>query len=201
MLRVFRKLLFLLVLAALTAAGLLIALSRDPMYSAYELASLGRYSQHDPMIDELATKRGLDRALIKAIVWRESAFHPDKMGSKGERGLMQVGEAAATDWARAGKIETFAPTDLFEPRTNVEIGSWYLQRALEKWKAKDDPVPFALAEYNAGASRIERWVAATGAGSKADTHDLMNAIDFPTTRRYVQDILARRDFYRERGGL
>jgi len=187
--------------AAISAAGLLIFLSPDPLYSAQELTALGRYSDYDDLIVALANKHGVDIALVKATVWRESAFHSDKVGTSGERGLMQVGEAAATEWARAGKIETFIATDLFDARTNLDAGTWYLSRALEKWKDKDDPVPFALAEYNAGASRVDRWIAATGVGPKADAHDFLNAMDFPTTRRYVDDIMARQKFYRLRGGL
>jgi peptidoglycan lytic transglycosylase len=201
MLRFLRNLLFVLALAAITAAGLLVWLSPDPIYAAHEITSFGRYAKHDALILEMAKKHKVDPALVKAMMWRESGFHQNKLGSKGERGLMQVGEAAAADWARAAKVETFVPTDLFEPRTNVEVGAWYLSRALEKWKEKDDPIPFALAEYNAGASRVDRWMAATGAGSDADAHDLVSAIDFPTTRRYVEDIMERHRFYRQRGGL
>lgn len=201
MFRFFRRLLLVLVLAAMAAAALLIWLSPDPMYAAQELAALGRYSKFDGLVRDAAKKHGVDPVLIKALIWRESAFHPDKVGTVGERGLMQVGEAAATDWARARKIETFIPTDLFEPRTNVDAGTWYLGRAMEKWKAKDDPVPFALAEYNAGASRVERWVAATGVGAQADARDLIHAIDFPSTRRYVEEIMARAEFYRRKGSF
>jgi peptidoglycan lytic transglycosylase len=201
MFRFFRKLLLVLVLAAITAIGLLIWLSPDPVYAAQEMFSFGRYAKHDALISEMAKKHNVDPALVKALIWRESGFHPNKLGLKGERGLMQVGEAAAADWARAAKIETFVPTDLFEPRTNVDVGAWYLSRALEKWKEKDDPIPFALAEYNAGASRVDRWMAATGAGSNADAHDLVSAIDFPMTRRYVDEITIRHQFYRQRGGL
>jgi soluble lytic murein transglycosylase len=201
MFRFLRKLVLVLALAAITAAVFLVWNSADPLYEAQEIVALGRYSKHDRLISEMAAKHKVEPALIKAMIWRESGFHPDMLGSKGERGLMQVGEAAATDWARAAKIETFVPTDLFEPRTNVEVGAWYLSRALEKWKEKDDPIPFALAEYNAGASRVDRWMAATGAGSGADAHDLVSAIDFPTTRRYVEDITARHQFYRQRGGF
>lgn len=195
-----RNLLLVLALSALVAAGLLIGLSSDPLYAAQELTSCGQFAAHDALIAETAKKSGLDVALLKAVVWRESAFCADKVGTSGERGLMQVGEAAATDWARAQKIETFMPPDLFEPRTNLEAGTWYLKRAIDKWKDRDDPVPFALAEYNAGASRLDRWIAATGVGAKADARDLINAIDFPSTRRYVEDIMARARFYRERGG-
>jgi len=195
-----RNLLLVLVLAALTAASLLIWLSPDPLYAAQELVSFGQYSAHNALIAEAAKKSHLDPALVKAVVWRESAFRADKVGTSGERGLMQVSEAAAADWAKAQKIETFVPPDLFEPRTNLEAGTWYLKRALEKWKERDDPVPFALAEYNAGPTRIDRWIAATGVGAKADASDLLNAIDFPSTRRYVEEILQRARFYRDRGG-
>lgn len=201
MLRFLRKLVLVLALAAITAAGLLVWFSPDPLYAAQEMSSFGRYAKYDALISEMSKKHKVDPALVKALIWRESGFHDNKLGSKGERGLMQVGEAAATDWARAAKIETFVPTDLFEPRTNVEVGAWYLSRALEKWKEKDDPIPFALAEYNAGASRVDRWMAATGAGSNADARDLISAIDFPTTRKYVEDIADRHQFYRKRGGL
>ena len=101
----------------------------------------------------------------------------------------------------AAKIETFIPTDLFDPRTNLDAGTWYLSRALEKWKEKDDPVPFALAEYNAGATRVDRWIASSGVGGKADAQDLLSTMDFPTTRRYVEDIMTRRKFFENRGGL
>jgi soluble lytic murein transglycosylase len=201
MFRFLRKLLLIILAAAFMAAALLIWLSPDPLYAAQELTALGRYSQYDDLISQSAKKHGVPISLVKAMIWRESAFHPDKVGSSGERGLMQVGEAAASEWARASKIETFIPTDLFDPRTNLDAGTWYISRALEKWKEKDDPVPFALAEYNAGASRVDRWIAASGVGPKADAHDLLTAMDFPTTRRYVEDIVAREKFYQLRGGF
>jgi soluble lytic murein transglycosylase len=200
MLRFVRQFLLVLVCAAFTAAALLIWLSPDPLYAAQELTSFGRYSSQDALIRAVAEKQGVPPALVKALVWRESAFHADKVGAHGERGLMQVGEAAATDWARARKIETFIPTDLFDPGTNVEVGTWYLHRGLEKWKSKADPIPFALAEYNAGPSRVDRWIAASGIGAEADGHDLLTAMDIASTRRYVEDITARYKFYLLRGG-
>lgn len=201
MLRFLRNLLLLLILAGMSAASYLLVTSADPFYTVHEWIALGRFSSYDSLIQEQSKRHGVDPSLIKAMIWRESAFHPDKVGSSGERGLMQVGEAAAQDWAKAEKIETFLPTDLFEARTNLEVGTWYLRRALDRWKAKDDAVPFALAEYNAGGSRVERWIAQSGHGEKADAHDLLNAIDFPTTRRYVLDITARQRAYAARGGL
>jgi soluble lytic murein transglycosylase len=75
-----------------------------------------------------------------------------------------------------------------------------LRRALERWKAQSDPIPFALAEYNAGASRAQRW-------SGGDTVDAIPAqtflrnIDFPRTRKYVESIIGRYKFYQRRGRM
>jgi len=197
MLRFLGKLLFILLLAALTAAIWLLYGSSDPLYTVGEWMSRGRYHRFDAMIEEAAHKSGVDPLLLRAIVWRESEFHPDKTGTSGERGLMQVGEPAANDWVRAHQVETFKPTDLFSPRTNLEIGSWYLKQALTRWAAKDDPIPFALAEYNAGRKRVERWIAQSGLGADATSADLRAHIDFPTTSAYVETILKRRAFYYE----
>ncbi len=197
MARFLKRLTLALLLAALAASSWVLCNSDDPTYTFYSWIAGSRYDRYDAMIRDLGKKHGLDPLLIKAIVWRESGFHPDKLGTVGERGLMQVGEAAAKDWAAAEKIETFMPTDLFDPKTNLEVGTWYFKKALDRWKQKDDPLPFALAEYNAGRARVDRWIQESGRGSEATSRDLMLAIDFPTTRRYVEDIMARHHSYQQ----
>ncbi len=201
MLRLIWKLLLVLSFAALAAAGVLLWLSPDPYYELQKWTSGSRFSSYNRLITEICRNHGIDPLLVKAIIWRESGFRPDKVGGAGERGLMQVTEAAAQDWARAEKIETFVPTDLFDARTNVEAGTWYLAKALERWKGRNNPVPFALAEYNAGRTRVDRWVAATNMGEQANADDLLNAMDFPATRKYIADITERYRFYRERGEM
>lgn len=196
-----KRLLLLLTLAALTAAGVLLWRSGDPVYTLHAWRGGARFWKHDALIADTAAKYNLDPLLLKAIVWRESAFHTDKVGTSGERGLMQVGDAAAEDWAKAGKIETFVPTDLFDAKTNLDVGAWYFKKALDRWKAKAEPIPFALAEYNAGRSRVDRWVAESGRGEQAEAADLLGALDFPTTRRYIEDITARYRFYQARRRL
>ena len=192
-----KRLIFVFTLAAFTAASLLLWRSADPLYTLDSWRAMGRFADYDALIIDVSAKHGIDPLLVKAVIWRESAFHPHKMGTRGERGLMQVGEGAARDWATAEKIETFVPTDLFDAKTNVEVGVWYLKKALAHWKAKTDPVPFALAEYNAGRTRVDRWIVATDLGEKANAEDLHAAIDFPTTRRYVEDIVRRYRSYEQ----
>ena len=125
------KLLFILLLAAAIAAGVAAFRSGDPLYAVADWASFGRFQRFDTLIADVARKYEVDPLLVKAVVWRESEFHPEKQGSKGERGLMQVGLAAASDWVRLHKVQTFQPTDLFSPTMNLEIGTWYLKQALQ----------------------------------------------------------------------
>ncbi|HEY5707119.1 MAG TPA: lytic transglycosylase domain-containing protein [Terrimicrobiaceae bacterium] len=191
----------LLALLAVLAAALCVYImtSADPEYLLRETAFYFRYKRYDDLIRQASARYGVAPELIKAVIWRESQFRPEKIGSQGERGLMQITERAAADWARAEKIQTFVSTDLLDPKVNIEAGTWYLHRALTHWSAKDNPVPFALAEYNAGRSRVRRWVQDSGMGETAGAGDLQAVMDFPTTKSYINAIIARYDFYKRRG--
>jgi soluble lytic murein transglycosylase len=180
--------------------GYLAMRSGDPIYTFYEWMSPARFKQCDRLIGTVATKHHLDPMLVKAVVWRESRFDPKKFGGAKERGLMQVSEKAANEWALENKIANFHVEQLFDPKTNLEAGTWYLRRAFEHWKTQSDPMPFALAEYNAGASRVQRWSGGDGVPAISAQTFLRN-IDFPGTRRYVDSIIARYEFYQRRGRM
>src|SRR5262249_39240784 len=193
--------LILCVLLAIAAAFAYVAFkSGDPLYAFYEWMSPARFHQFDRLIRAVAVEHHLDPMLVKAVVWRESRFDPKKRGSHEERGLMQVSERAANEWARENKIAGFNPDQLFEPKTNLEAGTWYLHRAMEHWDGQSDPIPFALAEYNAGASRAQRWSGGNGVTDISERQFLQN-IDFPATRRYVESIIDRYRFYQRRGRM
>jgi soluble lytic murein transglycosylase len=198
------KFLFKLILCVLLALGVgfvyLAIRSGDPVYTFYEWMSPARFQRYDQLIRSVATTHHLDPMLVKAVVWRESRFDTRKYGGAGERGLMQVSEKAAREWAREKKIADFQVDQLFDAKTNLEAGTWYLRRALEHWEHQTDPLPFALAEYNAGASRAQRWA---GKNSVADipVRQFLQNIDFPGTRGYVDSIIARYEFYQRRGRM
>src|SRR4051794_17757660 len=87
-------------LLSMVAGCIVIAVrTGDPMYVIYEWISPARFHKHDRLIRAVATEHQLDPMLVKAVVWRESRFDPQKVGTAGERGLMQVSEKAASEWA------------------------------------------------------------------------------------------------------
>ena len=200
MIRFLFKFIICLLLAAAVGIGLLALRSGDPFYTLYEWLSPARFQQYDQLIQAAAAANHLDPMLVKAVIWRESRFDPQKLGSAGERGLMQVSELAAQEWAAERRLENFRVEELFDPKTNLKAGSWYLGRAMAHWEQMRDPIPFALAEYNAGASRAQRWAGGDGA-RPISASAFQRSIDFPGTKKYVESIMERYHFYQRRGRM
>jgi soluble lytic murein transglycosylase len=200
MIRFLFKFIICLLLGAAVGIGLLALRSGDPFYTLYEWLSPARFQQYDQLIQAAAAANHLDPMLVKAVVWRESRFDPQKLGGAGERGLMQVSELAAREWAAERRLENFRAEELFDPKTNLEAGSWYLGRATAHWEQMRDPIPFALAEYNAGASRAQRWAGGNGA-QPISASAFQRNIDFPGTKKYVESIMERYHFYQRRGRM
>ena len=189
-------------LAFATAAGLMLLALRsgDVVYTVHEWISPARFHHFDNLIRTVAEEHQVDPMLVKAVVWRESRFDPRKVGNAGERGLMQVSERAAREWARQTHVDNFQPDDLFDARTNLEAGVWYLRRALQHWEHQNEPESFALAEYNAGASRAQRW-ANNDSSATLPEETFRGNIDCPGTRNYVDTVLGRYRFYQARGRM
>ncbi len=201
MIRFLFKLIICLLLAVVAGVALMAVRSGDSLYSVYEWISPARFHQYDALIRTVAAEHQLDPMLVKALVWRESRFDPQKIGKDGERGLMQVGEQAAKDWARDNRNANFRVEELFDPKTNLEAGCWYLHRAIQHWESQTDPMPFALAEYNAGASRAQRWAGSKDTSRAVEADSFQANIDFPGTKKYVESIIARMQFYKKRGRM
>lgn len=152
-----------------------------------------REDAHDGIIAEAAARHGVDPALIKAVIWRESRFDPKVRGSKGEVGLMQIMEPTARDWAKATRRTVFLHAELFEPRKNVDCGTWYLRKLLARYPQTDNPLPYTLADYNAGRGNVLKWMQAPAATNSAA---FIAKIGFPSTQDYVVSTLARYEKYR-----
>ncbi len=132
-------------------------------------------------------------ALVKAVVWRESRFDPEARGSRGEIGLMQVlPKAAAKDWSDAERVTPLTEEQLLDPGTNTIVGAWYLERLMKRYSQTDNPVPYVLADYNAGRSNVLKWKQGAGATNSAA---FVQQINFPGTRSYVQSVMRRYEHY------
>ena len=152
-----------------------------------------RENSQDEHILAAGKKYGVDPALIKAVVWRESWFNPRAMGGHREIGLMQLREAATRDWAKAEHVLILTQQQFFDPAKNTRAGSWYLHKLLGRYQQTDNPMPYALADYNAGRAHVLQW--AQGAAA-TNSNTFIEQIGFPMTRDYVRAVMKRYQRYR-----
>ena len=153
-----------------------------------------REHSQDAVIRAAAARYGVDAALVKAVVWRESRFDPEVRGKAGEIGLMQIREPAAREWAEAERIAGFQHEHILDPGSNTLAGAWYLAKLLRRYPQADDPVPYALADYNAGRGNVLRWNQGAAA---TNSQQFLAQMTFPGTRRYIETVAERRARYRD----
>ena len=139
--------------------------------------------RHENVIRQQADEKGVDAALIAAVIYSESKFS-DATSTAGARGLMQITPETADEIEKLSGGSTFETDDLSDPELNIRYGTFYLRHLLDIYD--DDPVA-ALAAYNAGPGNAEAW-----GGSNMTIDD----IDFPETKAYVKKVLEKQREYR-----
>jgi soluble lytic murein transglycosylase len=140
---------------------------------------------HEDIIRQQASEKGVDAALIAAVIYSESKF-ADQTSSAGARGLMQIVPGAAEQIAKESGATTFRLKDLGDPEINIRYGTFLLAELIDRFKGN---IAAALAAYNAGPANAEKW-----GGSDLNTSD----IRFPETRAYVEGVLEKQAEYRDR---
>jgi soluble lytic murein transglycosylase len=170
------------IVAAGVVAGLLLGVVGKVDRAIQELTLPLR---HDDIIRQQAAEKGVDAALIAAVIYSESKF-VDQTSSAGARGLMQITPQAAREIERLSGGTTFRLEDLSDPEINIRYGTFLLKEYLTEYEGNEVA---ALAAYNAGPGNVEKW---GGAGIGAED------IQFPETRAYVEKVLEKQREYRDR---
>lgn len=121
---------------------------------------------------------------LMAIARRESAFFPEARSPVGAQGLMQIMPATGKQVAsKLGRRHRNA--DLYKVENNVLLGSAYYRQLLDRF---DGNRVFALAAYNAGPHRVDRWRKVSEATLPVEMW--IETIPYRETRNYVQAVLA-----------
>ncbi len=187
---------WLLIALALLVAGIAIGVAR--LDFGEKIGELTLPLRHEDIIrqesgdDDVAKEADVeialpptDPALLAAVIYAESRFH-DQTSSAGARGLMQITPDTADTIENLSGGETFVYEDLADPELNIRYGSFYLRYLLERYGGNEAA---ALAAYNAGQGHADAW-----GGTDLDAGD----IEFPETRDYVDEVLGKRDDYRDK---
>ncbi len=137
-------------------------------------------------------------ALIFAVARQESAFNNEALSSAGAVGLLQLLPTTAREMANYVGIP-FSEERLSDPAYNAILGGAYLGTMLDRYSGN---IALALAAFNAGLTRADRWIEVYGDPRRAeiDTVDWIERIPFDETRNYVQRVIENLQVYRARLG-
>lgn len=145
--------------------------------------------KYSDIVEEYSLEYEIDKYLVYAVIKNESNFNEKAVSKVGAKGLMQVMDETAADCVKKLKLDYKVPDDLFEPRCNIQIGTYYLSHLLEVY----EDASLAVMAYNAGSGNVKKWLKndelSNGKGG-------LNVIPFGETERYLKNVMFTYDMYR-----
>lgn len=119
-------------------------------YDAFRSRRRENISPYDSLIRVHADSLGWDWRLLAAVIYQESRFHIEARSRRGARGLMQM---------MPGTARHYGVSDPLSPEENIRGGTRFLGSLIRKYRKvgadDEERYKFALAAYNAGASRVD----------------------------------------------
>jgi soluble lytic murein transglycosylase len=143
---------------------------------------------HWNIVSTQAAKAGIDPALILGLIRQESAFEENALSKADARGLMQILPSTGRKLAKQAKMARYNTKSLFHAETNIALGMRFLNSLLQQYGKAE----LALAAYNAGEHRVDRWL---NEYSGADMAEFVERIPFSETRSYVKQVLSNKAHY------
>ena len=139
----------------------------------------------------------LEKPLVLATVRQESAFYAGAKSGAGARGLMQLMPRTASRVATRLRIPYSRSRLMTDGPYNLRLGQAYLAEMVQQFSGS---YVLALAAYNAGPNRAQRWIKRNGDPREVavDVIDWVEQIPFSETRNYIQRVMENLQIYRQR---
>jgi len=133
-------------------------------------------------IRESAEEFNIDPYLIASIINVESRYDKYATSIKDAKGLMQITPKTGQWGSEVLGMENYKEDDLYDPETNIKLGTWYISRLMEEF---DGDISLALAAYNGGSGNVKKWLEDTR--YSLDGENLHN-IPFEETENYLERV-------------
>lgn len=137
----------------------------------------------------------VDKALVLAIIRKESGFYPLARSRAKAAGLMQILPSTAAYISRDRRYQKTHRHKLHNPEVNLELGQDYIQYLFKGPQVQNDLVRM-LAAYNGGPGNLKRWLAKLDHGD--DPFLLIESIPARETRNYIKGVISYLYIYRSR---
>ena len=133
------------------------------------------YSQ---IVFQFSKEYSLPPALIFAIIKTESSFDKNAVSKAGAKGLMQITDKTGEFIAKKMNASSF---DLFDAKTSVEFGCYYLNYLKQKFPN----IETTICAYNAGEGNVASWLKNPLYSTDGKT---LKTIPFSETSAYLKKI-------------
>ena len=144
---------------------------------------------HTPTFRQTSHATGVPMSVLVAFARQESIFNRFARSSADARGVMQMLQSTARFAARQAGIPPPSAAELYDPTVNIPLGGHHLAWLLRRY---DQVLPVAAAAYNAGETRVNRWLR-EAEGWPMDVW--IESIPFTETRNYVKNVLSFNQVY------
>lgn len=148
---------------------------------------------YQEFVDTYSRKYDITDSVIFSLIRSESFFDPDAVSHAGATGLTQLMELTGGDIARRLRIENYSLTD---PETNIRFGTFYLADLIKRC---DGSVMLAFFSYNAGITRVRRWLqsSTSGFGRKKNmpADIFLETVPYSETRGYGRKLVSAAAMY------
>ena len=133
---------------------------------------------YNEIVEVNKKKNAISEEWIYSIMRQESGFNAGARSPSDAFGLMQLIPETAKMVSRENRIPYKVTTDLYNPETNIALGS----ALLKSLKNRFHNFPMATAAYNAGHNAVEGWK------GRYDNDDVafVENIPYAETQRYVK---------------
>jgi soluble lytic murein transglycosylase-like protein len=115
-----------------------------PIVAPVQSATLAN-AQFGQFIQSASKRFHVDADLISSVIAIESNFNPKAVSRRNARGLMQL---------IPGTASHVGVHNIFDPQENIDGGTQYLAELLHRY---DNDLILALAAYNAGPQRVQKY--------------------------------------------
>ena len=143
------------------------------------------------LIQQKAQDRDLDPYLVLGLIRQESLFDTRARSPATALGLMQLIQPTAARIAKQLGLPAPTQETLFEPETNLTLGTQYLKDLLQRYSNNWHK---ALAAYNAGEAAVDRWEKEIVTD---DIEEFVERIPYVETRGYVKLVLRNQQIYKQ----
>lgn len=147
-------------------------------------------------INKAAKDAGIADYLLLALARQESAFNPHATSSAGAMGLVQVMPSTAKATARKHRLPYRSRKQLHDVSVNLALGATYYAELLARF---DNNRILATAAYNAGPSRVDKWLKKSAGKLPFDVW--MALIPYRETRSYVSNVMMYSVIYSRKLGI